>query len=726
MSTAFVGYDLGDGETIIAFKLEDTETDPVLLQMPGKKDGFPIPTVVAKRKNGKPLIGASVFEYDQEELDEIRINFKKRPSTLITRGMAEKLLGEAQWDKAYSTPELDRMKESVVLFTNTLFLDKTIRETITNQIDEIALFVGHPTKWDWLDVKLYEKMLRESVLDKDKEQILCGKQIDLRLSLEMESRAAFLQSLYVKSSLKTQMTSNEAFGDNYIVIFDFGSSTTDVTAISDLKVDTELREGDPNLGARLIDKQIFNYILNTMVSTAEKEEVIQCLKDNTYKGEEFCIYDSRMGKEKYFSQRDADARQNMSIWMIPNLRKKKADDIYRVKLNHTHFDEILRKRYDELGGKTWPDACLDLFKRTLETMKQKGKAPKIAILTGGASRMDFVYEMCEKIFVPEGCKVLQDPNTNACVAQGLAVIGKVDKKSREFSSKVESFCTSKLPELISREIPAFSSTISGDLADYLLDSIIWPEAERWKSCRYSTLNAMSSGATEKARTALQGEAGKKILEVGIKEWIAKTILPQMDKELSNICEQYRVPGFQLEKLMVGALQPELNTDIKIDSSGVGASIISNINNVILAILSIVSVILLPTVIGLVSSIVLSITYLIVLLLFTVFGLNPATWPVIAALIGVGLVWITVKGWNAVKEKFSETASAFNFPQWMRNLVSDSKLKSEIKSSRHSVKSKIDSAITSNTELKSKLGQKVAEALKPLVDEKAQQLKLNIR
>jgi molecular chaperone DnaK (HSP70) len=89
-----------------------------------------------------------------------------------------------------------------------------------------------------------------------------------------------------------------------------------------------------------------------------------------------------------------------------------------------------------------------------EKLDQQGIVPKVVLMTGGASRMKFTRELCEKIFPEPETQVRPDPEPERCIALGLARVGRWDLRATAFKEELNKlFDSKKLDELIDRHIP---------------------------------------------------------------------------------------------------------------------------------------------------------------------------------------------------------------------------------------------------------------------------------
>ena len=155
--------------------------------------------------------------------------------------------------------------------------------------DSVVFTVGHPTRWNSLDIAIYKAILRRSVLGGDDYE---GMKAELIVAAE--SRAAFL---YLKSQ---QISVGLKPGESALLI-DIGSSTIDVTAMSVSSKNHEFNYGSNYLGARSIDYMLREFYLSNLKKNSADWEEYQHLLRNNPSLESALTLACRMAKERVFS-----------------------------------------------------------------------------------------------------------------------------------------------------------------------------------------------------------------------------------------------------------------------------------------------------------------------------------------------------------------------------------------------------------------------------------------
>ncbi|MCL2935039.1 MAG: hypothetical protein MGG11_23150 [Trichodesmium sp. MAG_R03] len=125
--------------------------------------------------------------------------------------------------------------------------------------------------------------------------------------------------------------------------------------------------------------------------------------------------------------------------------------------NKKQLEKIINQKFKELGNKTWAE----LFRQKLENVKNKldsqNREPGALFLTGGASRMGFIQNVCEELF--PNTKFVRDSQPEIPISRGLALWGKTDYKVAGFLEKVEEFLEKYLPEVIQINILSFEDSL---------------------------------------------------------------------------------------------------------------------------------------------------------------------------------------------------------------------------------------------------------------------------
>ncbi len=711
------GYDLGDGDTIVS-KINNNEK-AVDLKMPGmKNEGIPIPSIYSFSDSNEVLVGYTALA--SKKLEELCINFKLRPTEL-------------------SPEERTKMEKSVVAFTDAVFLSKEMVDQIgvenTTNDKEIIINIGYPTKWNQQDARLYREMLNKCTF-KQKYQ---KKGKTVTFALQHESKAALLNTIY---GSRENLLAKVQNGD-FIVVFDFGSSTTDVTLISrksDYHLE-DLEEGDHKLGARLIERGIFKLVAEEMAKEQAGDSggsrgffasILEMFAERKPidSATNRCIFKCREAKEIYFNTSSPDEKSE-DYWY------SRITGIKRVFPLQDYFSSQLMKKalelkWPELGNRTYLEGCKDVFQRVAKKMREMGRRPSLIILTGGASRMGFIRKSCEDAFRQNGkCPVISlDNEPSSAISRGLVYSVVADNKAQELEQEFRNV-RDRVPGVLKNKMPSLAQKIARKLATPIV-AIIKDEVVRWKNGGYVTLNSMKNEIEREIRDYLSSQTGKAEVNGAVMQWLGEEVGMELDRDISRIAGKYSVSYdpdtiqnvFKKVKVDNGG-----NISIPPIGGGIENIIKGAIQNIILKTLPIVLALLMPIIMMIILPMVISLVAGIVTVIGTIiFGLLgtviPGGWAIIAAIVGVTAVVIMLQGWEAAKQRFMSNVSSYDLPMLVREAVTMEKLTNAINQETRDLSSQIANGLTSSSDFTDKLPRELSSGLQNLVESLTAQITLD--
>ncbi|MGK7896321.1 MAG: hypothetical protein AB4372_22580 [Xenococcus sp. (in: cyanobacteria)] len=427
----YVGYDLGYEETQLSMLSPDQEF-PESLRMPTSKgDNEPIITAYAVNKD-KIVLGNDLLAENANDLANYHANFKVKPTEVIKTLPQEAQETIRQMCKAHDThgiiTVLKRYENSQTMmakcikeFTNAIFTHKMITSELSfygNECDAISVWIGCPTYWNLNDIQIYKAMLEDSILGEGV-LVFDGHSIPLIFDVELESTAV---SLY-ENKIYFSQDNMEWKSNKYKLVIDVGSSTVNVSAMPGSEADNAHNDCHPFLGARLIDKAIYNYYRKVLHKNGELSNLDRHIQQNSTV-EKLLILASRKTKETYFSNTQA-LRVLSPIDSLPD-----------IKIPRREMDSILATPLSELDGKVqWIDGKsweheFESFLTKEKEFLDKGKIIVDRIfLTGSAARMGFVQDICKRIF--KNTTIHYDSNPSVAISHGLALVGRYNEKSVE-------------------------------------------------------------------------------------------------------------------------------------------------------------------------------------------------------------------------------------------------------------------------------------------------------
>lgn len=374
-----VGIDIGHGETSAAIvpiewdkAAGQREYDVQDIDLDSKARKKVITSAICMDNYEKFRIGDQAFEHLTDNRG-IRLCFKQKPQDI--NGEAEKLMIE------FMRCIYGRIRESEIDHLND-----------TNHI----VYLARPSGWsDEKAKELYKRMALEAGIP------LGG--------LTSESRAA----IFYARTPKVNFTNTISKG---AVVFDLGSSTLDLTFISD---NCQPIDYGYDLGASIID----NSILENMILVNDK---IQEFLNNYPEYRDALSFKARIFKENAYS-RDEDLSTvdcfNLET-VIPETEESynKYKDIF-IKLKITNLDELnkmVENTTDYMSNLR--KALVDFKKTRIPNHKVNG-----VFLTGGASRMNFIRPMIAEVFdLPKENVRIDSDNPSLTISRGIALLGATD------------------------------------------------------------------------------------------------------------------------------------------------------------------------------------------------------------------------------------------------------------------------------------------------------------
>lgn len=725
----FVGYDLGDGETIcesLPLKETDLNSGGSLISlvndmtMPDRTSaGQAIPTVYGYQ-DGK-VVFASTIESDPVQVQHIHASFKRCPSDLLPSLSNERplelraLLEQKGWPDAGSCPELNTpaMKEfasSIVAFTNGIFEHPQMQASISSyakEKDEIVFFVGHPTRWSPLDVAIYQKILEQSVIG---QQVYANRPASLAMGAE--SRAAFLYNKDLASVTTLPQGS-------CVLLIDIGSSTIDVTALTADSRNCQYHSGNNHLGARSIDYMIRDWYLGELRKDPEDWAVYQAMVDMNPSISQALTLACRDAKEKAYSV----ASGTGTIYFLEFHPKKIHRDMLDQFARTVPLAPLL-KQYIGLGGEktadmgvaSWCAQFTDFLTQCKVDMEKLGILVQRVILTGSASRMTFVPQLVKQVFPAES--ILTDTDPAKSIAKGLALIGPFNEKSMAFQQDLEKMIETAVPATVDKDIAQLADSVSKIVAPKIIE-IVKSRMLEWRSGKIKTLKAMTEkiqdDCTEASLTVLLKNNAE--YNQAIRHWSVDIVGQDIAMELRSLCTKYGVYDFSLENLNVMKAPSVKIGKVKINPSEDVINIVGGIISMIAGIVTgILTPVILGVVIGLLSylSVNLAAALMMLLLATPVAGL-----VILAAIAGVSVAVLTANGVNAFKEAITENIQTYDLPKMARNLLNDQKIEKSIQDMN--IQAKIKNSMLEE-QTRQKICKSVMEGLKDQIRARAEDIK----
>ena len=402
--TKIIGLDIGHGET--AAVCMDTTTKQIVRLNLDDNQTKVVPSIIGIMEDGSVVLGETAGK--GQDVKEVIAYFKKSPAHF-----SEKVMGRTRG-------------ECLSMFVRQVVrqIFKYNRDILTeSETDSIQLVVGCPSTAEWTNPperEAYEKLLKDAS--------------GFRNTVVVPESRAALFSAFTSQGMQG-ITATDG-----VLVFDFGSSTADCTYINMGRL---LMEYSWTLGAAMIEENMFNEFQELMESKARKEGVQAALTN--IRGIEFALRVDM--KEKYYSKllpEDANFMRRANI--LDGSGRPVTDDNGKIRklrvdmdIDDSLMDKVsLESRFmvsrnagQAMVSDSWYGHCRNFLERAQNELATKQIPCKAIILTGGASKMDFVKQLCQDVFKDEEIKLLIADEPSFSVALGLAWTGMVDNQIAE-------------------------------------------------------------------------------------------------------------------------------------------------------------------------------------------------------------------------------------------------------------------------------------------------------
>mgnify|MGYP001095364431 CR=1 FL=1 len=474
-----IGFDLGHGETALARSSTRGNAEPEILEVNNKKSQM---TAIAYN----PRVGFVIGEiaYGMPGVTEFTIGFKNKPSK--------------------STEE---QYQSTQKFVEVLYQQLKAKNQIKGGKNE-QFFIGCPSGWSDKERLEYEKLFKSAGIP--------------LLTVVRESRAALL---HVKESGKIAFKETQ----QAILVVDIGSSTTDLALVQGL-ADKPFDVGY-DLGASVIDKAI---LTRTLARHEHKEELENIFNEHPYYRNR-CEIQCRKAKEEYFRYPAHYEAPETEVHEGYQKIKTKKTIIFEPLVNGPIMQEILNHLL--INGRRFIEAFRDIITRAKNKMDQAGIKPDVVLLTGGASRMEFIKETCETIFPESRC--FRDTEPELTIARGLARWGRVYISTESFVREVNEVINRDLDSIIKNDISTFIESLTETLTDGLINNMMRRGMRDWREQRVLTLNDLEDHMKGLAIKWIRSAKAKKEISRCVSDWV-KSLSKKLNVKLKPISRKYGI------------------------------------------------------------------------------------------------------------------------------------------------------------------------------------------
>lgn len=504
--TDYFGFDLGDGESAVAWLKRGSRTDTKMVEIRGRKSFL---SVLGEDAERGVLIGEEACH--AAGLDALETRFKSRYLT----------------DRQAAGRSIERFARAVY---ENLLADGRIEDEET-----ACFFVGCPSGWDEQVREEYRRLFERAGMR--------------HVQVVSESRAAFMYAresgeLRVSEDLLTLPT----------LILDAGSSTTDFTFVADL-AEESLRAcdfGESALGGGLLDRLLLE-------QNVEKSEDCEALRGVFRRFPQYYAraeLEARKVKEIFFTQqaRGEVPCAESSVKIYAGIAPITLD----ISVSEAEMRELLARPLEALGGCSSEEG----YRRSLQRAKAllKDRLPDTVLLTGGASRMGFIEKICREMF-PQA-QVLRGLEPEYAIARGLCHALRVDQKTQGFSEAVARLIQSdELEELVMSGLPLLYEAVSRPLVDRLIEDVAPKAFACWREGALRTIDDISAALSERVREMMQDEEMSRCLRPAVAEWLTQ-LRPQIERLTDPICDEFELPRTSLrlpDELSLGGTELSLET-----------------------------------------------------------------------------------------------------------------------------------------------------------------------
>ncbi|ERN41036.1 hypothetical protein KR51_00022930 [Rubidibacter lacunae KORDI 51-2] len=497
-----IGFDLGHGEFSLTEVSMQLGQEPQTIEINNKASQI---TAVGKNKDGKTIIGNSAIM--QRDMQSFDICFKQNPLT-----------------------SSESNKRSIHDFVKAVY-KKLIEGRYVEDPSNTYFFVGCPSGWQAEAVRDYQMMMIEAMLK--------------NVTIVRESRAALMHAKEIKKIRPSELTKS-------VLVIDIGSSTTDFTWVIN-ENDNPIDYGK-NLGASLIDKAIFERTLNAHAQRAELEVIFKQYPVYLRR----CEFACRINKEVYFQNPDAYAYGDTDVTAAYEHVQRMYE--FMPKVNGPIMEEILNESMQELGGKSWKSTFRDHLRAVKQELEYRQIEPSKILLTGGASRMDFITTICDNIF-PDS-PWIRDVEPEFAIARGLARWGRIDINTKSFSNEANQILDRDLSGIVEKHIETLLENQAKKIAAGAVNKGLKPLLIQWRDNEISTLEELESKVNQEIEDWLNGVEASDIITSELNNWLP-IVSKEVEDRLSDLYEEYA-----LSRAALGITKFQLNPKTEEISSSI--------------------------------------------------------------------------------------------------------------------------------------------------------------
>ena len=507
----YIGFDLGDGESCVAYLTRENVIEPRILSVSGSMSFV---TAVADYR-GETLVGPMALS--TEGAENVAIRFKSRVRTSP--------------DEAFA--DIRRFLQGVTLQL------KAAPEL--EPLEECKTTVGCPAGWNDELRARYQALCEEAGLP--------------NVTLTSESRAAFLYARNARG-----IAADEDFLSGSTLVIDIGSSTLDFAYVVDGREHDVGTFGDNNLGGGVLDECILRQAVADL--PAREREKVQDVFRRSPTWRSHALYAARRVKEAYFTD-EKKYEKEPCVGRVRLYYDGRQEIIFR--LTQEFIEKICRQPVPELQNRSFLANLQDALNRARQ--QTAANPPRVLVLTGGASRMAFFRDACRDAF-PDA-RFICCPEPEFSIARGLAYAGRTDELLEAFRAEIHEYTGSQAVENAARaDMPALCESLAALLTDLMAVEVAAPAAEAWRKGELATLEEMRRRIETESQALVCREETQAKLSAAVMEWLAG-VQEKLQRDVDAICIRNSIPC-EMMRLPPPQLQPgsALAAGAKIDFDAV--------------------------------------------------------------------------------------------------------------------------------------------------------------
>ncbi len=516
----YIGFDLGDGESAVALLEQGSSIEPIVQEIGGNQSVIS----AVGLQNGRIVVGEQAYAGALSQ--DLAVRFKSRFT-----------------DDPSAAEDVARFARGVLA---------ALKEQDILQSDD-HFVVGCPAGWNAACRLRYQSVLERAGLK--------------GLQIISESRAAFLYAKYAK----TVALDIDVMRESALVV-DIGSSTLDFAYIVDGRETGVGTFGDTHLGGGVLDAALLERAMEKCPHAEKIRQVFaECRSWRSY-----IELEIRKLKERYYEQETDDPKT-----VVKKQLRVCYDGVQKlsVTLDAPEMTRLIEQPLDMLNGRSFTEAVQAALENA--RMVTREQPPRLVLLTGGASRMQFFQALCRESF--PNAVVVCCPEPEFSIAKGLAYAGWIDENLRAFRQTIANEVTDERVGQIARaRLPELTPSVVTTLTDLILAEAAIPIASLWKTGQIDTLEEMNGQMAARIRRVMGSALAEQALEPVIVKWVGG-LSTELQQIIDPICDQYGVPR---EEMRLAFTQAGGAGGVHIDAGKLmGFDVIGAVAGVVLSVLT---------------------------------------------------------------------------------------------------------------------------------------------